>query len=157
MPPGPVCMIAAPVLTLSAKTFHHCLMIITAKVQNSLHSHQVSVQTNDTAQALSIPAKPTGLGSAVNGGELLCLALATCFCNDIYREAKKKNLTITRVTVEASAEFAAEGQAGYNISYRAHLEGDASGEELAALVRHTDAVAEIQNTLRAGVQVSLLS
>ncbi len=130
-------------------------MIITAKVQNSLHSHQVSVQTNDAVQALAIPAKPTGLGSAVNGGELLCLALATCFCNDIYREAKKKNITITGVTVEASAEFAAEGQAGCNISYRAHLEGDASEEELTALIRHTDAEAEIQNTLRAGEQVSL--
>ncbi len=60
MPPGPVCVIAAPVLTLGAKTVYSCPMIITAKVQNSLHSHQVSVQTNDAAQALSIPAKSTG-------------------------------------------------------------------------------------------------
>jgi uncharacterized OsmC-like protein len=132
-------------------------MIITATIENSPHSHLVRVQTNDSAQTLSIPPKSTGLGSAVNGGELLCLALATCFCNDIYREAGKKNITVTKVTVEASAEFAAEGEAGYNITYQAKLEGDASEEELTALVRHTDAVAEIQNTLRAGVKVSLVS
>ncbi len=74
-----------------------------------------------------------------------------------YRAAGKKNITVTQVTVEASAEFAAEGQAGCNITYRAQLEGDASEEELTALVRQRDAVAEIQNTLRAGVNVSLAS
>ncbi len=132
-------------------------MLITATVENSPHSHLVRVQTNHTVQALSLPPKSNGRGSAVNGGELLCLALATCFCNDIYREAGKKNITVTKVTVEASAEFAAEGQAGYNITYRAKLEGDASEEALSALVRHTYAVAEIQNTLRAGVNVLLVS
>jgi uncharacterized OsmC-like protein len=131
-------------------------MIIKAKVENSHNSHLVQVQTNDTAQQISIQPKPTGIGSSVNGGELLCLALATCFCNDLYREARKKNITLTKVSVEASAEFAAEGQAGYNIEYKASLEGDTSDEELTALIRHTDRVAEIQNTLRAGVKVSLL-
>ncbi len=131
-------------------------MKITATVDNSFNQNTVKVQTNDTIQELTIPSKSTGLGSSVNGGELLCLALATCFCNDIYREAKKKNMNITRVTVEASAEFAAEGAAGYNIYYQTKIEGDASEEELAELIRHTDQVSEIQNTVRAGVNVTLL-
>ena len=130
-------------------------MKITATLENTFHQHTVTVQTNDTAQQLTIPSKPTGFGSSVNGGEFLCLALATCFCNDIYREAKKKNINITKVSVEASAEFAAEGDSGYNISYSAKLEGDASEEALAELVRHTDQVAEIQNTLRSDVKVNL--
>src|SRR5689334_20376542 len=104
-------------------------MKITANVENSLHQHQVTVQTNDLAQELPIPGKPTGFGSAVNGGELLCLALATCFCNDLYREAKKRNIALTKVQVEASAEFAAEGEAGHTICYRAQVEGEASEEE----------------------------
>jgi uncharacterized OsmC-like protein len=131
-------------------------MIITAKVENSFNENLVSVQTNDTAQELTIPGKSTGMGSSVNGGELLCLALATCFCNDIYREAKKKNISVTKVIVEASAEFSAAGEPGYNIQYTAKLEGDASDEELLELIRHTDKVAEVQNTLRSGVKVSLL-
>jgi organic hydroperoxide reductase OsmC/OhrA len=65
-------------------------MIITAKIENSLNKNLVTVQTNSIAQQLTIPEKSTGLGSSVNGGEWLCLALATCFCNDIYREAKKE-------------------------------------------------------------------
>jgi uncharacterized OsmC-like protein len=132
-------------------------MKITAQVENSLHQHQVTVCTNDTAQELTLPGKPTGFGSAVNGGELLCLALATCFCNDIYREAWKKNISVTKVYVEATAEFGAAGEPGYHFQYRAQVEGDASEEELADLIRHTDRVAEIQNTLRAGVPVSLLT
>ncbi len=131
-------------------------MKITAKVKNSFNKHTVTVQTNDTTQELAIPGKSAGLGSAVNGGELLCLALATCFCNDIYREARKKNIHVTKVLVEARAEFAAEGEPGYNFSYKAQLEGDASDEVLTQLIRHTDQVAEIQNTLRSGVEVSLL-
>jgi uncharacterized OsmC-like protein len=96
------------------------------------------------------------MGSSVNGGELLCLALAACFCNDIYREAIKMDITVTKVIVEASAEFSAAGEPGYNIQYKARLEGDASDEELAELIRHTDQVAEIHNTLRSGVKVSLV-
>ncbi len=68
----------------------------------------------------------------MNGGELLLLSLATCFCNDIYREADKKGIIITRVSVEVSGEFAAEGQPGINISYSAKLEGDATDEVLRA-------------------------
>ncbi len=132
-------------------------MKITAKVENTLNENTVTVQTNDTTQTLSIPAKSTGIGSSVNGGEFLCLALATCFCNDIYREAKKRDIKITKVSVEASAEFAAEGEAGYNINYNAKLEGEASDAALAELIRHTDKVSEIQNTLRAGVKVTLLA
>src|SRR5687767_14448545 len=122
-------------------------MKITATVENSFNKNLVTVQTNDIAQELAIPSKSTGMGSSVNGGEFLCLALATCFCNDIYREARKKNIKVTKVLVKASAEFSAEGERGYNIYYTAKVAGDASADELVKLIRHTDKVSEIQNTL----------
>jgi organic hydroperoxide reductase OsmC/OhrA len=92
----------------------------------------VSVQTNENNQQITIPSKPTGYGSSVNGGELLCIALATCFCNDLYREATKKNINVTKIIVEASAEFLAEGAPGLNIRYHANIEGNASNDELIA-------------------------
>ncbi len=130
-------------------------MIISAKVTNSYQKHSVTVKTNDNKQTLSIPGKKEGLGSAINGGELLFLALATCFCNDIYREAKKKGINITKVEVEASGEFSSEGEPGHSITYQAKVEGDASKVEIDELIRHTDKVSEIQNTLRKGVPVKL--
>jgi organic hydroperoxide reductase OsmC/OhrA len=60
---------------------------ISARVQNAADAHQVSVTTAGRPQRIAIPCKAAGQGSAVNGGEFLMLALATCFCNDLYREA----------------------------------------------------------------------
>ncbi|MBT1689921.1 OsmC family protein [Dawidia soli] len=131
-------------------------MKITAKLENHFNYHAVTVETDGVARDVSIPGKVAGFGSAVNGGELLCLALATCFCNDLYREAHRQALVIRRVTVEASAEFRAEGQPGYNFQYKVHAEGDATDEQIDALIRHTDTVSEIQNTLRRGSSVVLV-
>jgi organic hydroperoxide reductase OsmC/OhrA len=91
----------------------------------------------------------------VNGGELLFVALATCYCNDIYREAAKRGIEVTNVAVEVAGEFAAEGAAASNISYRAKVMARAPEDQIRALMTHTDSVAEIQNTVRAGVAVEL--
>ena len=131
-------------------------MKISAVVRNASSRHEVVVSTAGSEQPLAVPAKRSGQGSSVNGGELLCLALATCFCNDLYREAHRQALVIRRVTVEASAEFSAEGQSGYNFQYKVHVEGEATDEQIASLIRHTDTVAEIQNTLRRGSSVTLV-
>ncbi|HKI85426.1 MAG TPA: OsmC family peroxiredoxin, partial [Thermoanaerobaculia bacterium] len=61
-------------------------MEISAQVQNGNGRHHVTLTTNGATHAIQIPPKPNGLGSAANGGEVLLLALATCYCNDIYRE-----------------------------------------------------------------------
>ena len=130
-------------------------MKITARVQNSHNHHHVTLATNDQTRTLDIPPKATGHGSSANGGELLFLALATCYCNDIYREAAARGIEVTAVEVEVSGDFGAPGEPGRNITYRANVAGRGSAAELEALARHTDSVAEIQNTLRAGAAVTL--
>jgi organic hydroperoxide reductase OsmC/OhrA len=129
-------------------------MEITATVRSSARDHAVTVQTDPARQSLSIPAKPAGRGSAVNGGEFLMLALATCYCNDLYREAERLGLPIDDVEVEASADFDGIGLAATNVCYRATVVSTASGPAIADLLRHTDAVAEVYNTLRSGVSVT---
>jgi organic hydroperoxide reductase OsmC/OhrA len=129
-------------------------MHITAQVISSAHVHEVQVRTGATSQSLPIPGKPGG-GSAVNGGEFLMLALATCYCNDLYREARRLGIAIEGATVEASAEFPGIGLAATNITYRAEVRSSASPAEIEKLLRETDAVAEVHNTVRAGVPVQL--
>ncbi len=131
-------------------------MQIMALVENADMSHEVFVTTADTTQQLSVPTKSPGLGSSVNRGELLMLALATCFCNDIYREAARRGITVDAVEVEAEADFAGVGLAATNITYRARVASPASEAEVADLLRQTDAVAEVHNTVRSGVQVSMV-
>ena len=131
-------------------------MQITAKVASSPTTHQVTVQTGDTAKALSIPHKTDKQGSAVNGGEFLMLALATCYCNDLYREAKRLGIPVDAVEVEASATFPGVGLAATDITYLASVQSQAPAEDVQRLLRETDAVAEIHNTVRAGVPVRLV-
>lgn len=128
-------------------------MQISAVVRNSPNSHEVSVTTGGTPQSLTVPCKATGFGSAVNGGEFLMLALATCFCNDIYREAARLKIPVESVEVEARADFNGIGVAATNVTYRARVVSPASEAEIDSLLEQTDAVAEVHNTLRAGAAV----
>jgi uncharacterized OsmC-like protein len=130
-------------------------MRISASVKSAADGHQVEVRTGDTSQPLAIAAKSSGRGSSVNGGEFLMLALATCYCNDLYREAGRLGIAVNGVEVEASAEFAGIGLAATNIAYSVKVTSSASDESIAALVRETDAVAEVHNTIRAGAPVTL--
>lgn len=128
-------------------------MQISATVRSAAAAHEVSVRTDGGMRALAIPPKPGGRGSAVNGGELLMLALATCYCNDLYREAERLRIPLDSVEVEASASFPGVGLAATDIRYRARIASTASDAEVAELLRRTDAVAEVHNTLRSGVPV----
>jgi hypothetical protein len=40
-------------------------------------------------KSLTVPPKSDGAGSNVNDDEFLMLALATCYCNDLYRDAAR--------------------------------------------------------------------
>ena len=132
-------------------------MEISARVQNGRGAHRVSVATAGACQSLAVAAKANGAGSAVNGGEFLMLALATCYCNDIYREAARLGVVVQSVEVEARAEFNGIGLGAEKVSYRARVESPASDAEIEALLEQTDAVAEVHNTLRAGASVARLA
>lgn len=131
-------------------------MEISATIKSEYNKIETLLSTNEVSKSLYVAVKPTGFGAAVNGGELLMLSLATCFCNDIYREAAKRNIHVKEVEVKVNGEFGAEGEPGFNFSYTANVKADASAEEIAALVTHTDSVAEIHNTLRKGASIKLI-
>jgi organic hydroperoxide reductase OsmC/OhrA len=133
------------------------LMEISAILRNSVGDQVATVRTEGSERQLSIPAKDSGPGSGVNGGELLMLALATCYCNDLYREAVRLGITLDAVEVEATASFPGIGLAAANIRYRAKVSSPADPATIADLLRQTDAVAEVHNTVRAGVPVVLLT
>ena len=130
-------------------------MKISAHLDNSRDAHRVTVETEGTGKTLHIPAKEVGRGSAVNGGELLCLAIATCYCNDIHREAAKRGIAVRRVEVHVQAEFGGEGEPARGITYSAKVDADAGEDDIRELIAHTDTVAEIQNTLRRSVNVTM--
>jgi uncharacterized OsmC-like protein len=130
-------------------------MRISARVENSRDKNQVTLQTNDYVHSISIPPKSPGYGSSANGGELLFLALASCYCNDIYREAAKRNIKVERVEVSVKGGFGVEGEHARNVTYQAKAYADASEDVIRELMKFTDKVAEIQNTMRTETPVVL--
>ena len=129
-------------------------MKFSASIKNDPGNHQVTLKVGGKEQSLAIPPKPTG-GSSVTGGELLFLALATCFCNDIYREAGKRDIKVHSVEVEVDGDFEAERMPASSIVYRVSVHADASKEKIDELIRYTDEIAEIHNTLRLGTPIRL--
>lgn len=130
-------------------------MRIASRVDNREGSHHIILRTGDNAHSINIPPKSGGLGSSANGGELLFLALATCYCNDIYREASKRGMKVERVEVEVEGDFGAEGEPASRVTYHARVTAHASEAEIRDLMQHTDSVAEIQNTLRNPITIAL--
>ena len=118
-------------------------MTITATINNSLQQNDITVVIEGSPKGISIPSKPNGQGSSVNGGELLFLSLATCFCNDIYREAVRRNININSIEVNVTGEFGMEGEPASNISYKVNIQSDTPKNEIIELIHHVDTVAEI--------------
>lgn len=131
-------------------------MHISASIRNTGQQNEVIVTTNEVEKPLALPAKANSKGSAVNGGELLFLALATCFCNDIYREAAKRQIEVRSVEVNVAGEFGSEGEPGFDIRYEATVDADASDEEVQELIAYVDQIAEVHNTVRKGTAITLI-
>jgi organic hydroperoxide reductase OsmC/OhrA len=131
-------------------------MKIAARVSNTSFSHSVEVETEGRKQSIVIAPKSIGRGSSINGGELLFTALATCFCNDLYREAAKRAINVQEVKVEVTETFGGPGEPAREISYGVRVRADASQTEIDDLIRTADAVTEIQNTVRHGCAVKLI-
>lgn len=130
-------------------------MKIAARVSNTPSGHSLEVETEGCKQSLAIAPKSVGRGSSINGGELLFAALATCFCNDLYREAAQRGIEVQGIKVEVSGTFGHAGEPAGDISYRVHVQADAPQGTIDDLIRTADSLAEIQNTLRLGCPVRL--
>lgn len=101
------------------------------------------------------PQEDGGGGLGFNGGQLLNLAVAGCVSNDLFREAAKRDIRIEQVRVRVHSDYEGDPSVSTPIGYDVEIEGDADPEVLEGLVRDTDRIAEIPNSLRRGTEVVL--
>lgn len=90
---------------------------------------------------------------AVNGAQVLHLAVALCVLNDTYREAESLGIRLDGVAVEADGGFDDEWRST-GIQYSVTLDSAASVVDLERLGAVVDEVAEIPRAVRAGAPVS---
>ena len=132
-------------------------MNISVSLKNSFRDHNINIQTDGISKRMDIPYKTNGFGSAISGGEILLLAIATCACNDLYREAVRKNINLSSLEVFVNGDFLKEGEPGENITYKVNATAEnIKHEDIENLINEVDRIAEIHNTIRAGTKVRLI-
>jgi uncharacterized OsmC-like protein len=110
---------------------------------------QVVLQHHRT-EGIRIDAEP------LTGGHLLHLAVAGCIFNDIYHLAGDRGIRLTDVRVSATGGFEGEDPTvSTGITYQVSVSGEASEEQLRALVSEVDRIASIPDVLRRETVVSL--
>ncbi len=97
-----------------------------------------------------------GQGVGFTGGELLLLAIGACYANDVFREADKRGFEVLGVRVVVECDWAGDPPRAQNVRLSTRVEAEADEEEIMDLMRHVDEIAEVHNSLRAGVDVELL-
>jgi uncharacterized OsmC-like protein len=101
------------------------------------------------------PAAGGGRGVGFNGGQLLYLAVAACVSNDIYREAATMGITVRRVHVTVDGDFPARGAPSGPVDVAVAIDADADDTVVDALLAEVDRVAEIPNSLRGTIPVTI--
>jgi hypothetical protein len=91
--------------------------------------------------------------AAPNGAAVLHVAVALCVLNDVYREARERGVEVAGVRVLARGRFDAETWHSTGVTYSIDVDSPSAPGDVADLVAHVDAVAEIPRALRAGVEV----
>jgi putative redox protein len=101
------------------------------------------------------PVSGGGRGLGFNGGQLLYAAIAACFANDLYREARTLRIRLSRVAVTVDGDFPARGRPSTPISVDVEVEGDAPEGRLSELLDLVDSMAEIPNSIRGTTPVEI--
>jgi organic hydroperoxide reductase OsmC/OhrA len=108
-----------------------------------------------TTLVIDRPNGAGGRGLGFNGGQLLDLAVAGCISNDLFREAAKRGLGLTRVAVRVRCAYVGDPAMATPIEFDIGVAGEADEAALRDLVAHVDRIAEIPNSLRRGTEVRL--
>jgi hypothetical protein len=127
----------------------------------AMHEYEAVVAAgtlrSTAARAITWPHRWTAEGVTVDadftGAHLLHLAAAGCVLNDVYREAQRLGTPVQGVRVTAGGGFDPQTWHSSGVTYAVEVDSPAAPDEVEALLRAVDAVAEIPKALRAGAPV----
>jgi putative redox protein len=94
------------------------------------------------------PAAAGGGGLGFNGGQLLYLAIAACWSNDLYREAATMGIELDGVEITVDGDFPARGSGSTPITVDVVVRSAASVDQVRALIAEVERVAEIPRAIR---------
>lgn len=142
------------VKTLKVKT------VCEGKFRNLNYARDLPVQVVDEPPGL------LGENTAQNPSEILLSALGSCLSVGIHANARARGIELTKLELELEGDINITSVWGINdsskaplgitdVRIKAHIEGDASQEELAKLVAHANQWSPISNTVRNPVNLEV--
>ena len=99
------------------------------------------------------PAAAGGGGLGFNGGQLVYLAIAACWSNDLYREAATTGLELEGVEITVDGDFPARGSGSTPISVDVVVRSTAPEDRVQQLIAEVERVAEIPRAIREGPEI----
>jgi len=98
-----------------------------------------------------------GKGLGFNGGQLLGLAIGGCFCNDLHYAAHARGIRLSQVEVEVDITFEGDPPIATKARMRVGVVSEDSSIDVDALIRSTEKVSAVSNSLRRGVAVEIVA
>jgi putative redox protein len=103
------------------------------------------------------PSAAGGGGLGFNGGQLLYLAIAACWSNDLYREAATMGIELDGVDITVDGDFPARGSGSTPITVDIVVRSTAREERVRELIAEVERVAEIPRSIRDGAPIEVRS
>jgi hypothetical protein len=94
-------------------------------------------------------------GECPSHNELLCLALAAGYADELLEEAERRGIVVERAHVTVEAETGHSGRTTRNLALAVRLETDENEPAVMELIEHTDRVSEVLKVIRLGTPVRL--
>jgi putative redox protein len=101
------------------------------------------------------PAAAGGGGLGFSGGQLLYMAIAACWSNDLYREAATMGVDLDGVEITVDGDFPARGSGSTPITVEVVVRSSAPEERVRELIAEVERVAEIPRAIRDATPIEL--
>jgi uncharacterized OsmC-like protein len=101
------------------------------------------------------PAAAGGGGLGFSGGQLLYMAIAACWSNDLYREAATMGVDLDGVEITVDGDFPARGSGSTPITVDLVVTSSAPEERVRELITEVERVAEIPRAIRDATPIEL--
>ena len=101
------------------------------------------------------PTAAGGGGLGFNGGQLLYMAIAACWSNDLYRAAATMGIELDGVELTVDGDFPARGAGSTPITVDLVVRSAAPEAKLNELIAEVERVAEIPRAIRDGAPIEV--
>jgi organic hydroperoxide reductase OsmC/OhrA len=101
------------------------------------------------------PTAAGGGGLGFNGGQLLYMAIAACWSNDLYREAATMGIDLDGVEITVDGDFPARGSGSTPITVDVVVRSAAPEPRVRELIAEVERVAEIPRAIREATAIEV--